>query len=273
MSVPSEVEWNSVDASVVRATLDSDEEQAINTIHAAHLSGADFSKLDVGGMTHLSRAAVHSTPRVVQTLVSLGAPVNQLDKRGKPAILYADNRMKMDNVEVLLECGASVSGDYSAGLMCKAIRHTNLSMIETLYDRWVDLERPVYKKLTPLQYAISVRRGESARALINLGASVSSGHEIILAVEKELPTLVRVLVDAGADVHVVSANGLSLLHYAAYQGSLSMIKRLVRLGVNPKFLDPNGMSAADHCATYGHDNCVEFLTRLTDKPVQFKRHK
>lgn len=125
---------------------------------------------------------------------------------------------------------------------------------------------------TPLLFAV-MGWGENklwvARELLIAGADVNGGREFGVdadggsplhkAVYYEKPELVQLLLDAGADVSVLSYGGLTPLHFAAMNDNCTIINMLLSAGADKRAKDDDGDTAADIAAQRGNKKALSLL--------------
>jgi ankyrin repeat protein len=69
----------------------------------------------------------------------------------------------------------------------------------------------------------------------------------------------KYLLDKGADVNAVTADGLTPLHMAAQNGNINIIKLLLERGPRVNALDSKGWTPLDRAKKWGHPDAVKFL--------------
>ncbi|MDR1434902.1 MAG: ankyrin repeat domain-containing protein [Puniceicoccales bacterium] len=86
----------------------------LEEIKKALKNGADVNAEDTNKRTPLIVAAVKDYSDAVEVLLKIkGYYVDQLDNKGKTALIYAVDRMNVDNVKHLIKAGANVNVTYS----------------------------------------------------------------------------------------------------------------------------------------------------------------
>ena len=113
--------------------------------------------------------------------------------------------------------------------------------------------------ITPLALAASGYHPEpEIRWLLNQGADVNGRDEdgrtalMWAAGDAGAASVVKVLLDHGANAALVDRAGKSALIYAADQGDLPVIHLLLQHGAQPLRKDRNGWSAVKHALVHGH---------------------
>ncbi|KAG9500917.1 hypothetical protein J7337_006598 [Fusarium musae] len=89
---------------------------------------------------------------------------------------------------------------------------------------------------SPLNCALGIPGDDGiiARMLINAGADTNSGLEkpLIRAARKGKSSLIRHMLEVGADPKLLPAGGLSVMYYAIYRHDLIMVDMLMKAGFN-----------------------------------------
>lgn len=159
-----------------------------------------------------------------------------------------------------------------------------LSIINDFHDRVGEYERYAYqgskrvrsttafaglKKLSPtaaFKAALAMGRKKDACELLDLGANPNTLIEGRPAIEYAawsiLPTVVKKLVEKGADVNAISPSkalvessdfhqcSMTALHQTVEHGSFSSVKFLLKNGANPNNKESNGWTMIESCMQY-----------------------
>jgi ankyrin repeat protein len=200
-------------------------------------AGADVNApADVAdGRTALQAAAGGGYVKIVEKLLIAGADVDAPAAFlcGLTALQAAASGGHLPVMKILLDAGAHVNaelnGQYGKTALQAAAEHGHLAAVETLLAAAAIVNctsgRPKH------DYDIEWR---------NPGLTA-----LQLAAKGRFADIVRVLLDAGADVHVRSDNerGATALHYAAMTGDMNLNKLLVSAGADIEALDNQGKTA------------------------------
>uniref|UniRef100_A0A8C1MNL4 Tetratricopeptide repeat, ankyrin repeat and coiled-coil containing 1b n=1 Tax=Cyprinus carpio TaxID=7962 RepID=A0A8C1MNL4_CYPCA len=109
-----------------------------------------------------------------------------------------------------------------------------------------------------------------SRLLMLGGANVNYRTEVlnnapVLCVQAHLghQEMVSLLLEFGANVDVVSENGMSSLCYSAAAGHLGLVSLLCKRGATVDHVDKSGQCALVHAALRGHSEVIECLLELS----------
>ncbi|XP_051760718.1 protein TANC1 isoform X2 [Ctenopharyngodon idella] len=109
-----------------------------------------------------------------------------------------------------------------------------------------------------------------SRLLMLGGANVNYRTEVlnnapVLCVQSHLghQEMAALLLEFGANVDVVSENGMSSLCYSAAAGHLGLVSLLCKRGAKVDHVDKSGQCALVHAALRGHSEVIECLLELT----------
>jgi ankyrin repeat protein len=122
---------------------------------------------------------------------------------------------------------------------------------------------------TPLHYAASLGKIAVTRALLQADAEVDSLDEylltpLLLACDPSSfqPGAATLLLDAGADVHVVDEEGEGVLASCAVSGHLPLIRRLLKQGADVSAENENGVTPVMEAARNGHVDAMRTLLEV-----------
>ncbi len=132
---------------------------------------------------------------------------------------------------------------------------------------------------TALWLAVSEKNGDSLKALIAGGAkpdaknapAMAYGRTLVAAaVDANDAGIVRMLVEAGADVKKGNDYGMTPLHEAARQGQLEVTEILLKAGADPNSA-PSGASVLYGPVMENHVDVVKLLLRSGAKVEKFRK--
>jgi len=124
---------------------------------------------------------------------------------------------------------------------------------------------------TPLHRAVERGMPRLTKLLIDAGASVRARTKhgetpLHLAALHANPVLVEMLLAAGADPNARNDSGESVLYWAALTGNTETVRVLVEHGADPDVTDVNGNGPLHGAADGGHEDTVRYLVKYCAAP-------
>lgn len=158
-------------------------------------------------------------------------------------------------------------------------------VVRLLIERSAALELATDTGFTPLCLAVRGNHDKAAVILVNSSGRLNAGLEaadlaygctpLLWSVQSASPSLVRFLVERGADLEARSRFGFTPLVYAAQCGqggpggtnaSLEKTKILLAAGADPRVKDLRGATAAQHARQKNNRSVAELLEAAIDDP-------
>ncbi len=205
-------------------------------------AGASVSVANQSGATPMQLAAVNGNAAILARLLQAGADPNApLSQTGDTALMMAARTGKLDALRVLLDHGAKVNametwGGTTALMWAVSERHPEVAKL--LVDRGADVNAKSY--FVP---AASGRGFEGAAPIppkpnqkIEEFASGWMTPLMFAAREDNLESA-RILIQAGADVNAVGADGKDALGLALFNGSYDVASLLIDSHANVNHAD------------------------------------
>jgi uncharacterized protein len=116
-----------------------------------------------------------------------------------------------------------------------------------------------------MRFKSFVLRG-SALLLSTIGLSAAADAPLADAMEKMDRAAVRTLLQRRADVNAPQVDGMTALHWAAYQDDVESVELLVRAGANVKAANRYGITPLTLAITNGDSAMVEMLLKAGADP-------
>jgi ankyrin repeat protein len=196
--------------------------------------GENVDSKDDRGWTPLHTAAFGGHTLIVKTLLRHGAAVDAQDHSDRSSLAIAADEGHNDVVEELLRNGANV----------------NLSG----KNAW-----------SPLNQALMRNHRDAVKLLLDAGANPVGQDEFgfapLLIASKDLE-LVNLLLEAGADPNSDLVGGATVLHFAARQGNVPLVQRLLAIGMDvdlPESYTADGYTALYRAVEEQHEEAVRTL--------------
>jgi len=156
--------------------------------------------------------------------------------------------------------------------LLKAIKKGNLDEVKILISFGVNLNYKSGTPKSPLAVAVKNNNIDMINTLINSGAVVTDGNELIPAVINDNREIAGLLIQKGANPNAVRKRGKlglgkeSMLMSAAASGNPQMVRMLIDSGADLQFKN-NRNSTALHCAVYSNKaDVVDMLLTAGMKP-------
>lgn len=169
----------------------------VETVKSLLTQGANVDASDESGVTPLIAAAYGNHVETAQVLIEAGADVNRQDRTQQSAYLIATSEGYLALLELTLAAGADVHSldSYNGTGLIRAADRGHVEIIEALLETDINVDHVN-------------RLGWSAMLeAIILGDGGPRHTEVV-----------RLLVDAGADIHLADGNGVTPLEHARRRG-------------------------------------------------------
>lgn len=194
-----------LDLQLIRAAGTGDLE-AVRTLLA---QGASVHVQDERGRTALVAAAYRNDLSIVDVLIEAGADVNKQDDTQQSAYLIATSEGYLELLLRTLQAGANVHGkdSYNGTGLIRAADRGHVEIIQVLLKTDIEIDHVNNLGWTALLEAVILGDGGARHTEV-----------------------VRLLVEAGADVNLADSNGVTPLEHARQRGYQQMIEILAEAG-------------------------------------------
>ena len=168
------------------------------------------------------------------------ADVNARSGDGSTALLWAVHWDDVKSAELLLGAGAdpNAANNFRMTPLSQACTNADGALVELLLASGAHPNTPVATGETPLMTCAMAGSVEGVRALIahdaNVNAKEPAGGQTALmwAAAERHRAVVKMLMDAHADIHARTRKGFSVLHFAARQGDEEIVRMLLDAGMD-----------------------------------------
>jgi uncharacterized protein len=224
--------------------------QHVDVVSCLLTAGADVSTVDFQGYTALHTAcAEHSgdTAAVVELLLANGADVHKCNTRQQTALAVAAFNGKLQCAKALIAAGADVNhiDTYGYYTLHVAIRGQQAALVQLLLDN-----------------------GATAvmNSVILLNTLENYQHGMTALMMCTTTDTVKLLLAAGADVHVRNEVGDTCLHTAAgYRTLAAKLCLLIKAGADLQAVNDKGETAAQIAHDVGNTLIEEILIRAAQQ--------
>ena len=185
------------------------------------LENDDINIKDDNGRAALMIAVKNNDLEMVKLLDEFGVDLNATDDDGKTALMIAVEKNNQEMVQFLMDLGANINEkDYYQGLtaLMIAVENNNQEMVQFLIDNGANIDAIDDNGKTLLMIAVENYYLEMVQFLWNLGAGGINKPDkfgfftpLISAASDNLPKLVKLLWDLGANMNVQNEEGWTAL--------------------------------------------------------------
>jgi ankyrin repeat protein len=213
--------------------------------------------------TPLHYAAASGKTDAAAVLLEKGADINA-SARGRTPLEIAAREKHRDVVKLLVAKGADVSAS-STDLLYLAAWHGYRELAEACINKGANVNSRAWGDPVSLWvfYDDSENSwGDVLELLLAHGADPNANEgawSLLHYAVYEETSIVRNLLDKGANPNVIDAGGRSPLHYAAQEGQKPAVELLIAHRANPDVKDHDGRTPSSYAKEKGHNEIVEFL--------------
>jgi ankyrin repeat protein len=189
--------------------------------------------------TALMQAAAAGDMARIKILMDQGALVNAMDPAGNTPLLFAARENQINAARVLLKAGADVNGrSGSTPPLAAAALRGHVFMVRLLLRNQAHVNRVGANDLTALMNAVELNRLDVVQVLLEAGANTRvlnrAGENVLaVAVRKNNPALLDLLLKQGVAPDMADSNGLTALYWAQYFRRDTLAQMLIDAGAQP----------------------------------------
>lgn len=194
-----------------------------------------------------NQSFIQSRLCIVQLLLDAGAAVNVLDRYNDSPVRAAAGAGNIEAVKVLLKAGAdpNLLGSGTRSALFEAAIHGHGRIVQPLLQAGAHVEAATLGSRIR-SYPVSTSGLVDVEGVTPLIAAAEMGHFQV----------VRLLVDAGADVDRSDSSGFTALMGAARSGHAGMVKFIMEHGANLDAVDSSGKAAMTHAIEFQHQRAI-----------------
>ncbi|XP_014277235.1 putative ankyrin repeat protein RF_0381 [Halyomorpha halys] len=214
------------------------------------------------GLTALHFA---SDPSIVRMLIGMGADVNAKTGKGETALHFASAKGSLELVRTLIQLGAVVDlqDDRGTSALMLACANSKENIATFLLFNGANPKLQDNGGRISLHYAAEGGCVEMVTALLDAGVKVDyqdkKGDTPAFIVAANNPTVLKLLVESGADLALRDHNGDGIIHHVARNGHTEVMTTLFGLRVEVDMRGEHESTALHLAARGGHTSVVAAL--------------
>lgn len=225
---------------------------------------------------------------LVRTVLKTGAGFIVKDPSEDMKVIYASLSQYTDDVvQTMLQKGANLivqeSGKRGRGSLHQAIMRRHEGLTRGLLEMGAPAGEPDLFGGTTLHYAADLWDNAPIELLVQNGAPLEARYDDDLggvmecfggqtalhrAVVNNNKSVIKQLLEAGADVDAQDLEDKTPLQMAAINDDISLVKLLLKNGARPGISDGNGLTAIDLAMPLGHKAIIMLLLCSADERFQ-----
>ncbi|MGY0194404.1 ankyrin repeat domain-containing protein [Leptothrix sp. BB-4] len=265
------------------AVRNGEDAESLRALEVLAAQGVPIDQADDDGWTPLMQAVTRGKPRVVATLLRLGADPNKVcpcsgygDGLMTP-LLLASMQDADDVIAPLLDAGARPDATNARGrsalhLMLDKGTRTPAPVL-LLLDRGVPVDTPDADGVTPLMHAAENAQAPVVRALLDRGArpaahTPAGRTPLAFAAVRDRDDNATLLIDAGAPVDARTQDGRTVLAYAVRRYATDTVRLLLQRGARPDLPDRDGLTPLDHARALTDGDARRAIIRLLENAAR-----
>ncbi|WPC38721.1 ankyrin repeat domain-containing protein [Brachyspira hyodysenteriae] len=173
-----------------------------------------YSDPEEGNFTILDRSLYYNNFEIFKTLVENGANISKVNDRGEPFIVNAIRRERFDIVKYLVEKGIDPTMKYTDyrnipfSLLAATVNNNDTKIAEYLIDKGADVNTKAIID-NYMENGMTSNDKDNSKEAVNL---------ILTAIENGNTSLVKLLIEKGADTTVVNKEKKTVFDIAREKG-------------------------------------------------------
>jgi ankyrin repeat protein len=203
-----------------------------------------------GSDLRLIQAVQNQNLQQASALLNQHIDVNARSGDGSTALLWAAHWDALDTASLLVRAGAdpNVSNDFRMTPLSQACTNGSAAFVGLLLKAGANPNAPVATGVLPIMTCARSGSADAVRILIAGDADVNAREPaqnqtaLMWAAAEHHPDVVRMLIQAKANVHARTKNGFTALHFAAREGDTDSARLLLAAGVNINTLSQTDIS-------------------------------
>ena len=213
------------------------------TAEALIKAGADVKATNRYGITPMNLAATNGSAALIRMLLDAGVDPNTSTPGGETALMTAARTGKVDAVTLLLDRGAAVNAKdtvHAQTALMWAVLENHSDVVELLLQHGADINAHTKVTITKGEYVPARPAAASGNGIIRQRALPTPNGgmtPLLFAIRDGNATMMRLLLDRGADLGQSSGNHTSPLLIALLNGQVGIATDLLNRGADPNAAD------------------------------------
>lgn len=189
------------------------------------------------------------------------------------------NLLFIKKIRILILFSALLAVDtLSAQNVHMTVCRGNMSRLDSLFNKSVDIDTTDNRGRSLLHYAIGCRQKEAFNYLIRKGANVNAldnkNHTpLFAAVQTNNADLLSELIGHKANVNISDIYGSSPIHFAVLNNNIAIARILVKGGINLDAVNNKGTTALEIAFREGTEEIYQFLFDNGADPEKVRTHQ
>lgn len=205
-------------------------------------------------------AISHGDLDILKAVAEKEIGLGSKNESGLSPLLYANTMKKFDMVDFLLTLDVDIEAKDKAGenALFKSIRFFQDTTLETLLVRVNDIDMKSSSGLSALGLTLLTSNFEAFKTLLKAGATVDE-EIVILSVKKGLERFFLRIKDRLFLPSIKDDKSNTLLHIAAENNRIGILKRLILDGFDTEVMNERGETALHLAAKEGYKSSLALL--------------
>jgi len=218
-------------------------------------AGADINTKNEWEDTSLMFASYHGYIDLVKLLIEAGADINAKNNYGSTALIYASAHNHKEIVKLLLEAGADIDNKnkYGNTSLILASKNDNKEIVDLLKNYGAKLIKENIGNI------LKPKSKEDINNYINQLTQKEKDKKLFTACVKNQPNIVKLLIEAGANVNAKNDDNFTSLMFTSYNGYEEIVKLLIDTGANVSAQDKRKYTALIYATQANKIKIVKLL--------------
>src|SRR5262245_16702019 len=201
-----------------------------------YVSGVTGAAIDL----RLVEAVRNQDQQQVRALLNQRIDVNARAGDGSTALLWAAHWNALETAGLLIRAGAdaNAANDFRMSPLSEACTNGSAAFVDLLLKAGANPNTAVATGVPPIMTCARTGSADAIKMLIAGDADVNAKEPsqnqtaLMWAAAEHHPDVVRMLIEAKADIRARTKNGFTALHFAAREGDIESARLLLAAGVN-----------------------------------------